>query len=126
MLNRDTCPEEQRDARCGIKFIEHLLRIRNVQRMELLFQYSCPRFFFSALQKDVYRNTLTINIRIYIFYLIDRKYVIKYGNTYFIHVYYIFFFFNTNDASSVSDFPHHVKIKMDENKNLRGINLFYK
>lgn len=95
MLNRDNCPEEQRDARCGIKFIEHLLRIRNVQRMELLFQYSCPHFsFFSALQKDVYRNTLTINIRIYIFYLrhIDRKYVIRYGNTHFIHVHYIFSF----------------------------------
>jgi len=29
ILNRETpAPEEQRDARCGIKFIEHLLRIR--------------------------------------------------------------------------------------------------
>lgn len=42
MLNRDTCPEEQRDARCGIKFIEHLLRIRIVQRMDYYFSVYTP------------------------------------------------------------------------------------
>lgn len=59
MLNRDTSSEEQRDARCGIKFIEHLLRIRNVQRID--YYFSIPRLFFSASAKGRLSNHVTNN-----------------------------------------------------------------
>lgn len=60
MLNRNTYPEEQRDARCGIKFTEHLLRIRIVQRRDYYFSTPVLAPFSGLCEKRTFYRTESV------------------------------------------------------------------